>query len=99
MMHIKIHTKGIKGSGMVEEGETPAVMFGATLEIDGNLLPTCDRIDVRFEEGFATVTAQMQPASIEIVSHTKESWPFMDAAIEETFKQRDGQGKLVAKTK
>jgi hypothetical protein len=98
-MHIKIHTKGIKGSGMVEEGDVPSAMFGAILEVDGHMLEQAYKIDVTFEEGFATVTAEMHPSTIEIVSHTKDSWPGIEAAIEESHTARTGMGQAVARVK
>jgi hypothetical protein len=96
-MNIRIHTKGIKGSGMVEEGETPGVMFGAVLEIDGVMLEQSDRVDIRFEEGVALVTARMMPSSIEIVSHTKESWPGVEKSIEQAVTARNAMGQALGR--
>ena len=95
-MRVKIHTKGIRGSSIVEEGDEPSVMFGAVLEIDGKILEQADRVEVLFEDGFAIVTARMIPASIEIVSHTQESWPGVEDAIDEARTARTGMGAAIA---
>lgn len=75
-MRMTIHTKGIKGSGMIEEGEEANVMFAAqVLEIDGHLIDQITRIRVlHAPDEISTVLVRFVPGSLETIAHTKESW-------------------------
>lgn len=98
-MRIKIHTKGIKGSGMVEKGEEPSALFGAVLEVDGILIEEAFKVEVTFEEGFVKVTPHLYPGSFEVVPHTKESWPELLDQMEKDRAERaarTGMGMLIA---
>lgn len=98
-MRIKVHTKGIKGSGMVKEGEEPAVLFGAVLEVDGILIEEAFKVQVTFDEGFVTVTPHLYPGTFEVVSHTDETWPELLKKIEADRAERaarTGMGQLIA---
>ena len=70
-MRIKIHTKGIIGSGLAKDGEEPAALFGAVFEVDGHLIEEAFKVEVTFEEGFVVVTPHMYPGTFEVVTQTE----------------------------
>lgn len=96
-MDVKVHVQGIKGSGLVEPGEKAGAMFGAILEVDGQVIEMIHRVEVVFEEGFVDVRAHLIPGSFEVVTHDKDSWPAMLRALEEGRTARDAQGRLIAR--
>lgn len=74
-MNMKIHTKGIKGSGMIKEGENPSVMFSAILEIDGVLIDEVTRVRVLHgADEITTVMVRMFPGTLDTIAHTDTSW-------------------------
>lgn len=82
-MHVKLHSQGIKGSRTVEEGEEPDALFGVVIEIEGHLFPRVHKVNLSFGDDFAKVTAEMNPSSIEIVSHTKDTWAELQGRMKE----------------
>lgn len=96
-MDVKVHVQGIKGSGLVEEGEKPSALFGAILEVDGQIIEMIHRVEVVFEEGFMDVRAHLIPGTFEVVTHDKDSWPAMLRALQEGRTARDAQGRLIAR--
>lgn len=73
-MQLKIHTKGIKGSGPIKKGEEAGALFSGLLELDGQIYEMVNNIQVSFGEEFASVTVTFIPGDIEVVAHTEESW-------------------------
>lgn len=96
-MDVKVHVQGIKGSSLVEEGENPSALFGAILEIDGQVVEMVHKVEVVFSEGFVDIRAHLIPGTFEVVTHTKDSWPAMLRALEEGRTARDAQGRLIAR--
>jgi len=101
MNDVKIHVKGIAGSSMVEKGEAPSAMFGAVLEVDGNIIDAAFKVEVTFEEGFVQVTPHFYPGTFTVVSHDKESWGEFAARMDREYNAkktaRDGLGRALAK--
>lgn len=97
LMRIKLHVKGIKGSGIIKEGEVPSVMFGGLLEIDGQFLPESIEIRTRAHEGFFEVVPVLAPGSFEVVTHTDESWPGLLRRLDEQKILRDLNGQVIAR--
>lgn len=96
-MEVKVHVQGIKGSGLMEPGEKPSALFGAILEVDGQIIEMIHRVEVVFEEGFMDVRAHLIPGTFEVVTHDKDSWPAMLRALEDGRTARDAQGRLIAR--
>jgi len=72
--HVVVHTKGIRGSSIIEPGEEAAVMFGAWVEINGEVFPNIGEVKVMGEaDGFQSVTLTLTPSSISFVVHDSES--------------------------
>lgn len=78
-MRMKIHSRGIRGSSMIKEGEEPGVMFGCLLEIDGELYDKVNDIEANFGDTFATVTVTFIPGTMEVITHTEDSWNKLQA--------------------
>lgn len=98
-MNIKVHVQGIKGSGMIEEGEQAAVLFNGVLEVDGVLIEEATDIEVVFSGGKMTaVKARLLPGAFEVVTHTKESWPELLRSLDEIRTARSGTDRLIAKS-
>lgn len=97
-MRIKVHVQGIKGSGLVKEGDEASALFQGVLEVDGVLIEEVAAIEAVFSGGdFAAVKAELIPGSFEVVTHTDESWPQLLQRIDEKNEARAGSGRLVAK--
>lgn len=96
-MRVKVHVQGIRESSLKEPGEQASALFGAILEVDGQIIEMVHRVEVVFEEGFVDVRAHLIPGSFEVVSHDKDSWPAMLRALEEGRTARDAQGRLIAR--
>ena len=95
-MRIKVHVKGIKGSGLIKEGEEASVMFAGVLEIDGKLIEEVSDIEVLFSgDSFATVKPHLIPGSFEVVTHTDESWPELINSVDEQRDVRAGSGHVL----
>lgn len=73
-MRMKIHSKGIRGSQIIKEGEEPGVMFGCLLEIDGELYEQVTNVEASFGDEVATVTVTFIPGTVEVVTHTEDGW-------------------------
>lgn len=98
-MRMKIHTKGWRGSDMAKKGEEPGAMFGAFLEIDGELYDMVNDIEVNFGEAFASVTCTFIPGQLEIVTHTQETWPKLEKELrakEGRLAARNAEGRVIA---
>lgn len=99
-MNIKLHTKGISGSQMIEPGEAPAALFGVVLEVNGVLIEEAYKVELVFEEGFAMVRPYFTPGTVEVVHHDKESWEEFFQRMESERAERtarDGLGRSIAK--
>ena len=99
-MKIKVHVKGIKGSGLIKDGEDASVMFGAVLEVNGQLIEEISSVEVKFEESFTKVMPVLMPGSFEVVTHTETSWPELLQQVEEQREPhvaRDAMGRLIGK--
>lgn len=95
-MDVKIHTQGIRGSGIAEEGEHPSALFGAILELDGEIVENVFKIELSFEEGFAEVKVIFRPSTVEVVHHSKGSWPGVQESYRDRVVARDACGKVIA---
>lgn len=96
-MNIKLHVQGIKGSGLMEEGEEASILFGGLLEVNGQLMEEAIEVRTRAREGFFEVTPVLVPGSFEVVVHTKETWPELNRRIEEQQSVRTMSGQLIAR--
>lgn len=99
-MIIKIHTKSISGSGITKKGQQPGAMFGAFLEIDGEIYDMVNDIKVNFDsESFATVDVRFIAANVHVISHTEETWPSIERSVEERRGRvvaRNSEGRTIA---
>lgn len=98
-MHLKIHTKGIKGSGTIKKGEEAGALFAGLVELDGQIYDMVTEIRVGFGEEFATVTVTFVPGDIDVVTHTEESWAkICNQAMTqaESAKIRRSDGRVIA---
>jgi hypothetical protein len=83
-MKIAIHTKGILGSRVINEGEEADAMFSSVLEVDGHVLDKVTSIDVKSGEDFTTVKVVFIPGEIDYINHSGETWAeLMDKAEEQ----------------
>ena len=94
-MKITVHVRGIRGSDFIEVGETAEVMFGAILEVNGRVIDRVEKIETKFNEGFATLTATFIPGEIEVLNHTRESWEELckvaDVRHQDAVRRADGR--------
>lgn len=102
-MRVRVHTKGIKGSGMIEEGEHADVMFASVLEIDGHVIDRTQKIEVTSGEDFTYVKVILIPGELDYISHTAETWKELldkgEAQREAYMGVRNSEGRLIAKAK
>lgn len=97
-MKITIHSKGIIGSGVIEEGEEPGALFGGIVEINGHVFDRITKIEPKFSEDFASVTVTFFPGRIEHIHHTTESWKALcDRAEGDIASARLADGRSLAR--
>lgn len=96
-MKIKVHVQGIKGNGLMKEGDEANALFGGVLEIDGLMIEEIMEIRTRAHEGFFEVTPVLAPGSFEVVTHNKESWPSLLQKLDEQRSLRTMNGQLIAR--
>jgi hypothetical protein len=96
-MRIRVHVQGIKGSGLMHEGEEASVLFRGVLEVDGSLIEEVSEIEVSFSnDRAATVKPHLMPGSFEVITHTDESWPELMNSVDEQREVRAGSGRILA---
>lgn len=96
-MNIKLHVQGIKGSGLIDEGDDASILFGGTLEIDGHLIEEVIEVRTRSRNGFFEVTPILVPGSFEVVVHTKQSWPELNRKLDEQRSAHTMNGQVIAR--
>lgn len=101
-MIIRIHTKGIAGSEMIEEGQEAGALFGGVLEVDGHVLDRVTKIDVSSGEDFTTVRVVFIPGDVDYWVHSEATWnELMERAEEQRSSYRSirrSDGRSVART-